>query len=829
VKTDTDPFDSFDRPGVDAEALRRSLVDHLVFTVAKDRYSATDRDLFTSLALSVRDRLIEGWMETMRRYYARDAKRVYYLSMEFLIGRSLTNGLLNTGLMDACRGALAGLGLDFGRLSAQEEEAALGNGGLGRLAACILDAMATLGIPGYGYGIRYEYGMFYQKIERGYQVEHLEHWLRYGNPWEIPRPERLYPVKFGGAVVEYRDHEGRLRFDWRETGKVMAMGYDSPVPGYGTETVNNLRLWSAKATREFDLKYFNQGNYIRAVQDRIISENLTRVLYPDDTTEMGRELRFEQEYFFVSASLQDILYRFEKHHRSFDELPDHVAIQLNDTHPALAIPELMRILLDVHGLPWERAWEITVGVFGYTNHTLLPEALETWPVHFFESVLPRHLQIIYEVNQRLLTEVRHRRPGDDDLSRRVSLVDETGERRVRMSHLALVGSHAVNGVSELHTDLMRRTLFADFETLFPGRIVNVTNGVTPRRWVNEANPRLAALVTSRIGGGWVADLERLRALEPLAGDPAFRAEFLAAKRANKERLAGLIGFHLGRQVDPASLFDVQIKRFHEYKRQLLNLLAVVVRYNRVRANPGAAVVPRTVIFSGKAAPSYRFAKLVIKLVHEVADVVNNDPLVAGRLTVVFVPNYDVSTACDIIPAADLSQQISTAGMEASGTGNMKLALNGALTLGTLDGATVEIREAVGAENIFIFGLTAAEVIERRRGGYDPGAICAGDPEVRAAVEMIGGGYFSPGERELFRPVVDALTSRGDPFLVLADLRDYLAAQDRVDDLYRRPEDWARTAILNVARMGRFSIDRTVREYAGKIWGVAPVAVAPPAS
>ncbi len=822
--TGVSPFDGYDQPGEDADSLRRSIVNHLVYTVAKDQFSATDRDFFHALVLAVRDRLIERWMETMRHYYEHDAKRVYYLSMEFLIGRSLTNNLLNTGMMDACRAALATLGLDYERLVAQEAEAALGNGGLGRLAACILDGMATLGLPGYGFGIRYEYGMFYQKIEKGFQIEHLEHWLRYGNPWEFPRVERLYPVRFGGSVVEYRERDGRLRHDWQPAEQVMAMAYDTPIPGFGTETVNNMRLWSAKATREMDLTSFNEGNYIRAVQEKIHSENLTRVLYPSDTTAMGRELRFEQEYFFVSASLQDILVRYLKKHQTFDELPDHVAIQLNDTHPALAIPELMRIMLDEHGLDWDQAWAISTRVFSYTNHTLLPEALETWPVSFFESTLPRHLQIVYQINHHFLTDVRHRYPGDADLARRVSLIDEADGRRVRMSHLAIVGSHAVNGVSRLHTELMRRTLFADFEHLFPGRIANITNGITPRRWLNEANPRLAKLIASRTSCSWVTDLECLRGLEPLADDPGFQEAFLAVKRANKEQLANLVRLHLDLTIDPASLFDVQIKRIHEYKRQLLNLLGVITRYNRIRANPGSDVVPRTVIFAGKAAPSYTLAKLIIKLIHEVADVIDNDPVVGGRLKVIFIPNYDVSTACDIIPAADLSEQISTAGMEASGTGNMKLALNGALTIGTLDGATVEIRDAVGEENIFIFGLTAAEVLERRRSGYDPNSLYSANAELRQAIDMIAGGYFAPHEPELFRPIVDSLISSGDHFLVLADFESYLGTQDRVDALYRQPHEWARRAILNVAQMGYFSIDRTVDEYAEKIWDVKP---APP--
>jgi len=815
------PFDGYDLAGEDAESLRRSIVNHLVYTIAKDQYSATNRDFFHALVLAVRDRLIERWMATMRRYYDHDVKRVYYLSMEFLIGRSLTNNLLNTGMMDACRTALATLGLDYELLVGQEAEAALGNGGLGRLAACILDGMATLGLPGYGYGIRYEYGMFYQKIEKGFQVEHLEHWLRYGNPWEFPRAERLYPVQFGGTVVEYRDRDGRLRHNWRAAEQVMAMGYDTPIPGFGTETVNNMRLWSAKATRDLDLLSFNEGNYIRAVQEKIRSENLTRVLYPSDSTEVGRELRFQQEYFFVSASLQDILVRFLKQHGTLDELPDHVAIQLNDTHPALAIPELLRIMLDDHSLGWDQAWAISTRVFSYTNHTLLPEALETWPVSFFESTLPRHLQIVYQINHRFLTDVRHRYPGDTDLARRVSIIDEADGRRVRMSHLALVGSHAVNGVSALHTDLMRHTLFADFERLFPERITNITNGITPRRWLNEANPRLAALIASRTSCSWVTDLDCLRGLEALADDAGFQQEFLTVKRANKERFAELVRQNLDLVIDPASLFDVQVKRIHEYKRQLLNLLGVIARYNRIRADPGIDIVPRTVIFAGKAAPSYTLAKLIIKLIHEVADVIDNDPLVDGRLKVVFIPNYDVSTACDIIPAAELSEQISTAGMEASGTGNMKLALNGALTIGTLDGATVEIREAVGEENIFIFGLTAAEVLALRRDGYDPSVHYGANAELRQAIDMIANGFFSPHDPGIFRPIVDSLQCCGDTFLVLADFESYLEAQERVDALYRQPREWVRRAILNVARMGFFSIDRTVDEYAHKIWAVEP--------
>jgi len=808
--------------GVDPASLKRSLGNHLVYSVGKDVITATTRDWFYAAAHMTRDRLIERWMETMRSYYRGDAKRVYYLSMEFLMGRTLMNSLLNLGFSEECRQALADLGLDLQQVREIEHEAALGNGGLGRLAACVLDSMATLGFPGYGYGIRYEYGMFSQRIEGGRQVEQPDNWLRYGNPWEFPRPEVLYPVKFHGRVLEYADDQGVLRHQWVDTDDVMAMAYDTPIPGYATHTVNNMRLWAAKATREFDLRYFNEGNYIRSVQDKNESENLSKVLYPNDTTAMGRELRLKQQYFFVCASLQDILYRHRKFHDGFDALPDKVAIQLNDTHPSIAIAELMRALVDVHGLEWDAAWDITVRTFSYTNHTLMPEALETWPVALLEGILPRHLQIIYEINQRFLGDVMHKHPGDPDLLRRMSIVDESGGRHIRMAHLAIVGSHTVNGVAQIHTDLMKRTIFADFDRLYPGKIVNMTNGITPRRWLHQANPGLAGLITSRIGDGWVKDLDQLQRLVPLADDAGFRAGFAAAKRANKERLAALVRRRLGLDVDVDSLFDVHVKRMHEYKRQLLNLLHVVTLYNRLRADPSGDAVARTVIFGGKAAPGYAVAKLIIKLITDVADIVNHDPRVGGRLKVVFVPNYDVSTAEDIIPAADLSEQISTAGTEASGTGNMKLALNGALTIGTLDGANIEIRAEVGAENIFIFGLTAEEVDRLRAGGYRPLDAYHAQPELKQALDMIGSGYFSPDEPQRFTPVVDALLQHGDRYLVLADYASYIACQREVEATYRDQDRWVRKAILNVAHMGRFSSDRTVLEYAERIWHTRPV-------
>ena len=800
----------------------QALGNHLTYSVGKDHFTATPRDWFFALAHTTRDQMTARWMETMRRYYEADAKRIYYMSMEFLIGRTLINSLMNMGHYDECLKMAAATGLDLEQARAMEPDAALGNGGLGRLAACFLDSMATLGLPSYGYGIRYEYGMFNQRIENGWQVEHPDSWLRYGNPWEFPRPEVLYPVKFYGRTVEYTSEAGSLRHHWVETEDVMAMAYDTPIPGYGGKSVNNMRLWAAKSSRDFDLKYFNEGNYIKAVEDKNESENLSKVLYPDDTTVMGRELRLKQQYFFVSASLQDIFYRFNKFHKNFDELPDKVAMQLNDTHPSIAIPELMRVLLDIYHLDWDRAWNIVTRTFSYTNHTLMPEALETWPVSLFERILPRHLQIIYEINHCFLSDVRHRNPGDTELLKRISIIDEDNGRRIRMAHLAIVGSHQVNGVAQIHTELMRQTIFADFDRFYPGKIINITNGITPRRWLNQANPGLAGLITEHIGDGWVTHLDQLSSLNKFAADKAFQEKFRRVKQANKEALAKIIEKELGITINPASMFDVQIKRMHEYKRQLLNLLHVVTLYNRIRANPTANSVPRTVIFSGKAAPGYVRAKLIIKLINDVADIVNHDPAIGDQLKVVYIPNYDVTTASSIIPAADLSEQISTAGTEASGTGNMKLALNGALTIGTLDGANVEIRDEVGADNIFIFGLNTAEVAEMTSKGYNPWDYYHGNEELRQVLDMIGSGYFSPDEPERFRPIIDALMASGDQYLLLADYTAYITCQEKIDALYRNPREWARKAILNVAGMGKFSSDRTIGEYAEKIWGVKAV-------
>ncbi len=682
--------------------------------------------------------------------------------------------------------------------------------------------MATLSLPGYGYGIRYEYGMFAQRIEDGRQVEHPDNWLRYGNPWEFPRPEVLHQVKFHGHVVQYEDENDVSRYHWIDTDDVMAMAFDTPIPGYGTHTVNNMRLWSAKATRDFELRYFNEGNYVKAVEDKNDSENLSKVLYPDDTTAMGRELRLKQQYFFVCASLHDILHRYNKYQTNFDALPDKVAIQLNDTHPAIAIPELMRILVDLHRLDWDKAWDITIRTFAYTNHTLMPEALETWAVALFENVLPRHMQIIYEINRRFLKDVMHRYPGDTAILRRMSIIDEEGGRRVRMAHLAIIGSHKVNGVAQIHTELMKQTIFADFDRFFPGKIINITNGITPRRWLNQANRRLAELITSRIGVGWVKNLSQLKHLIPLADDASFRKEFADVKRADKERFVTMLKHKHNIDISADSLFDVQIKRIHEYKRQLLNVLHIVTLYNRLREDRNAQYVPRTIIFGGKAAPGYATAKLIIKLINDIADVVNNDPKVAGRLKVVFIPNYDVSTAEEMIPAADLSEQISTAGTEASGTGNMKLALNGALTIGTLDGANIEIRNEVGEDNIFIFGLTAAGVAEAKAKGYQPWDFYHDNAELRTVLDMIASGFFSVGEPGRFKPIVDSLLQGGDKYMLLADYAAYIACQEKVAIAYENQDEWIRKAILNIANMGKFSSDHTIMQYASKIWDAKPV-------
>ena len=813
------PQFEYDHPDRDVAAFKKALANKLIYAVGKDPVAARPEDWLHATQLAVRDQLVERWMATTRAQYEQDVKRVYYLSMEFLIGRTFTNALLALEMRETVRQALADFGVDLATIADIEPDAALGNGGLGRLAACFLDSMATLGVPGFGYGIRYEYGMFRQTIVNGEQVEVPDYWLSHGNPWEFQRPEVTYRVQFGGHV-EDRQEYGPAR--WVDSQDVLAMAYDTIIPGYGTQATNTLRLWSAKATEEIDLSAFNRGSYLTAVERKNQSENVSRVLYPDDSTVSGRELRLHQEYFFCSASVQDLLRRYLRTHSSFDQLADKVSIHLNDTHPVLAVPELLRLLLDEHGLDWDTAWGLAQKIFSYTNHTLMHEALETWPVEMMGRILPRHLQIIFDVNARFLTSVTQQQGYDPELLRRVSLVDESGERRVRMAYLAVLVSHSINGVSALHSELMTQSIFADFARLFPDRFNNKTNGVTPRRWLAQANPPLAALLDQRIGKGWRRDLTQLQALGPMAAQPAFVTAFRHTKQENKNRLAQWVQKNLDVTLDTTALFDVQVKRIHEYKRQLLNVLHVISRYQRILAHPDAAHVPRVVVFAGKSASAYAMAKLIIRLVHDVAATINNDPRVHGLLKVVFIPNYSVSLAEIIIPAADLSEQISTAGTEASGTGNMKFSLSGALTIGTLDGANVEISENVGLDNIFIFGNTTPEVAAIRAAGYQPRAVYLANPELKAVLDAVQSGVFSPAEPSRYQQIYDTLVNWGDPYLLLADYASYVAAQDRVDTLYRDPEAWTRKAILNVAGMGVFSSDRTIAQYAHEIWNSKPV-------
>ncbi len=812
------------RTATDVDSLRRAFADHLQYSQAKDEHTATALDRYFATAYAVRDRMMRRWVQTQQTYYKSDTKRVYYLSLEFLMGRALENNLINLGLRDSMRDALGGLGLELDDLLAQEPDAGLGNGGLGRLAACFLDSLATLQLPAYGYGIRYEFGIFDQELRNGWQVERPEEWLRFGNAWEIPRPEYEVPVHFFGRTEHYADEHGKPRVRWVDTRKVLGMPYDTPIAGYHNHTVNTLRLWRARASEEFDLSDFNRGDYIAAVQEKNLSETISKVLYPNDLTVMGKELRLQQQYFFVACSIHDILNRHLKTHESFDDFADKVAIQLNDTHPSIAVAELMRVFVDQHEMDWEKAWGICHSVFGYTNHTLLPEALERWQVELFGRVLPRHLELILEINRRFLEELRASGKANEGAIGRMSLIEEGPVRQVRMANLAVVGSHSVNGVAALHTELLKSDLFKDFHTLWPERFNNKTNGVTPRRWLLQANPDLARMITEVIGPGWETNLDELRRLEPLADDAAFRRRFREVKRANKARLAAIIQRENGISVELDSMFDVQVKRLHEYKRQLLDVMHIVAQYLRMKADPSYLPLPRTYLFGAKAAPGYAMAKWHIKLINAVGEVVNHDIDVHGRIAVVFLKNYRVSLAERIFPAADLSEQISTAGKEASGTGNMKFALNGALTIGTLDGANVEIREEVGPENFFLFGLTVEQVKELRRRGYDPWEYYRQNRELKAVVDAIAGDTFSPGQPRLFQPVVDSLLNGGDPYLCLADFAAYVQCQAEAEKAYQDEERWTRMAILNVARAGKFSSDRTIREYAEEIWGVKPVRV-----
>jgi starch phosphorylase len=807
--------------GLGAEAIAAAILDKLHYQQAKRPRDATRHDWYVAVALAVRDRILDRYLTTVERIsQARSGTKVVaYLSAEFLTGPHLGNNLISLGIWDAAREAAAALGQDLAALLEQEEEPGLGNGGLGRLAACYMDSLATLGVPAIGYGIRYEFGIFDQAIRDGWQIELTDKWLRFGNPWEIARPEVAYEVKFGGRTEPFHDEHGRYRVRWIPGRVVKGVACDTPVPGYLGDTTNVLRLWKAEAVESFDFDAFNVGNYYRAVDEKVRSETISKVLYPNDEAAAGRELRLSQQFFFVSCALQDIIRLHLITGRPLADLGAFWAIQLNDTHPSIAVAELMRLLVDEHGMEWVDAWAVTERTCAYTNHTLLSEALEKWPVRLFASLLPRHLEIIFEINRRFTDEVRLRYPEDDERVRRLSLIDEAGDRSVRMAHLATVGSHAINGVAALHTDLLKQTVLRDFHALWPQKFVNVTNGVAPRRWIALSNPMLTALITGTIGDRWLADLEsELQRLEPHASDAGFRMAWRAVKADNKRTLADLIEERTGLSVDTQSLFDIQVKRLHEYKRQHLNVLYLITAYNRLKRGIGLSDPARTVVFGGKAAPGYRMAKLIIKLIHDVGAVINGDPDVAPRLRVVFLPDFNVKNAHHVYPAADLSEQISTAGKEASGTGNMKFAMNGALTIGTLDGANVEIREAVGPDNFFLFGLTVDDVNDLKGKGYQPRLIYEANEELREALDQLAGGYFSNGDRERFRPLVDSLLDR-DEYMVLADYQAYLDCQQRVSDAYRDQDGWTRMSILNCARVGRFSSDRSIRDYCRTIWNI----------
>ncbi|WP_420808680.1 glycogen/starch/alpha-glucan phosphorylase [Chlamydia serpentis] len=798
--------------------MKRAILDRLYLGVVQSPESASPRDIFTAVAKTVMEWLAKGWLKTQNGYYKNDVKRVYYLSMEFLLGRSLKSNLLNLGILDLVRKALKTLNYDFDHLIDMEADAGLGNGGLGRLAACYLDSMATLAVPAYGYGIRYDYGIFDQRIVNGYQEEAPDEWLRYGNPWEICRGEYLYPVRFYGRVIHYIDARGKAISDLVDTQEVLAMAYDIPIPGYGNETVNSLRLWQAQSPRGFDFSYFNHGNYIQAIEDIALIENISRVLYPNDSITEGQELRLKQEYFLVSATIQDIIRRYTKTHISLDDLADKVVVQLNDTHPALGIAEMMHILVDREEMPWDKAWEMTITIFNYTNHTILPEALERWPMDLFSKLLPRHLEIIYEINARWLEKVSSRYPKNDDKRRSLSIIEEGSQKYINMANLAVIGSAKVNGVSSFHSQLIKDTLFKESYEFFPEKFINVTNGVTPRRWIALCNPRLSKLLNETIGDRYIVDLSQISLIRSFAEDSSFRDHWKEVKLKNKQDLATRIYREVGEVIDPNSLFDCHIKRIHEYKRQLMNILRVIYLYNSLKENPNQSEVPTTVIFSGKAAPGYVMAKLIIKLINSVADTVNQDSQVKDKLKILFLPNYQVSMAESIIPGTDLSEQISTAGMEASGTGNMKFALNGALTIGTMDGANIEMAEHIGKENMFIFGLLEKEIVELRR-EYYPQGICDRNPKIRRVLDLLDQGFFNGNDKDLFKPIVRRLLHEGDPFFVLADLESYIIAHESAAKLFTESNLWTKTSIYNTAGMGFFSSDRAIQDYAKNIWHV----------
>lgn len=811
------------RSGLGVEALQRDIVDNLICLQARYPEIATPHDWYMALAYAVRDRMMTRRVATTHTYVARDAKVACYLSAEFLIGPQLGNNLINLGIESNAREALQALGLDLDTLLSIEEEPGLGNGGLGRLAACYLDSLSTLEIPAIGYGIRYEFGIFDQEIRDGWQVEITDKWLQKGNPWEILRPDVAFYVNFGGRTESSTDEAGRFHVRWIPAYTVKGVACDTPIPGFHVNTCNSLRLWKSEAVESFDLQDFNAGDYYEAVHEKVLSETLSKVLYPNDEPEAGKRLRLAQQYFFVSCSLQDMLRLLALKGEPINRLPDMFTAQLNDTHPSIAVAELMRLLVDERQLPWDDAWDITQRTLAYTNHTLLPEALETWGLPLFQGLLPRLIEIIYEINRRFLDDVRQRYPGDEARIARMSLIDESGTKRVRMAHLATVGSHAINGVAALHSALLEKTVLRDFAELWPERFHNVTNGVTPRRFMMLSNPGLAKLLDEGLGEGWATDLGRLRKLSEYADDAAFQERWRNVKQANKQILADKIKSATGIVVDPAALFDIQVKRIHEYKRQHLNALYIVTQYMRLRRDPQLALTPRCFVFGGKAAPGYAMAKLIIRLINGIAEVVNDDPAIYGRLKVVFFPDFNVKNAHFIYPAADLSEQISTAGKEASGTGNMKFMMNGALTIGTLDGANIEIREEVGDENFFLFGLNADEVERVKREGYRPADYADANQTLREGLELIGSGHFSRGDREMFRPLVDNLLHH-DPFLVLADYAAYIARQEDVSAAWRDERRWTRMSILNTAYAGKFSSDRAVHEYCERIWNIRPVKI-----
>ncbi len=810
-------------PHLDQESIKKAFLDHLLHMQGKFPALATQLDYYQALALVVRDQIMQRWISTAAEYTKQGSRTVAYLSAEFLMGPHLGNNLINLGIHEPVRAAMADLGLKLDELLLQEDEPGLGNGGLGRLAACFIDSLATLEVPSLGYGIRYEFGIFQQDIVDGWQVERTDKWLRYGNPWELVRPEWAVEVKFGGHTECFIDEHGRERTRWVPNRLVSGVPYDTPILGYQTNTANTLRLWRAEAPESFDFATFNSGDYYGAVNKKISSENLTKVLYPNDEQMKGKELRLEQQFFFVSCSLQDMIRILTLQKIPLARFHEKFTVQLNDTHPSIAVAELMRLLLDEHGLPWDEAWSIVTRTFAYTNHTLLPEALERWPLPMFARVLPRHMEIIFEINARFLDEVRLRFFGDDERIARMSIIDEQGERYVRMAHLASCGSYAINGVAALHTELLKADVLRDFADLWPEKFSNKTNGVTPRRWVVLSNPKLATLVNARIGDGWIRDLGALRQLEPLIEDAGFRADWRDIKRDNKVRLARLVKDRVGLVIDPDSIYDVQVKRIHEYKRQHLMALHVIALYHRLKSDPTLDVPSRTFVFGGKAAPGYHMAKLIIRLITAIGDAVNRDPQIRDRLKVVFLPNFNVTNAQSVYPAADLSEQISTAGKEASGTGNMKFQMNGALTIGTMDGANIEIREEVGPENFFLFGLTASEVKEVRAHGYRPRDVYESNLELRAVLDLIGDGFFSRGDTDQFRPLLDNLLFH-DPYLVLADYQSYVDAQASVSDTYRDVERWTRMSILNATRSGKFSSDRSIREYCEEIWKAKAVSI-----